>query len=125
MPVAMPMAATTQMVAALVRPETEPRMCRMVPAPMKPTPVMTLAAMRSGLAWPPMSSERCVNRAAPTQIRMLVRSPAGLPFISRSMPMAPPSTAASASCSSSSRRSERASSGRVPFTLGRLRRAGA
>jgi len=36
-----------------------------------------------------------VNSAAPTQIRMFVRSPAGFPASSRSMPIAPPSSVAS------------------------------
>src|SRR5881398_2140596 len=45
-------AATTQIVAALVRPTTAPRACRIVPAPMNPTPVTICAAMRVGSAFP-------------------------------------------------------------------------
>ena len=46
------MAATTQMVAALVRPTTAPRAWRIVPAPMNPTPVTICAATRVGSAVP-------------------------------------------------------------------------
>ena len=79
------------MVAALVRPVTYPWECRMVPAPMKPTPVRIWAAMRPGSPVPaPIWIERCVKVAAPMQMRMFVRRPAGLPFSSRSRPMIPP-----------------------------------
>src|SRR5881397_2654133 len=40
------MAATTQIVAALVKPTTAPRAWRIVPAPMNPTPVTICAATR-------------------------------------------------------------------------------
>jgi hypothetical protein len=51
-----------------------------------------------------MSMDRCVNSAAPTQMRMIVRSPAGLPAISRSSPIAPPKIVASSSLKSRTRR---------------------
>ena len=95
----MPMAVTTQMVAALVSPVTEPLWCRMVPAPMKPMPVRICAAILPGS--PPMTvkcSDRRVNMVAPRPMRMLVRRPAGLPFSSRSMPMMPLSSTDNASC---------------------------
>src|SRR5881394_4031028 len=105
------MAATTQIVAALVRPTTAPRAWRIVPAPMKPTPVTICAATRVvsvPAASPPLAdsieSERCVYSTEPMQIRMLVRSPAGLPPSSRSRPMAPASNVARPICSISSRR---------------------
>src|SRR6267154_3301637 len=96
------MAATTQIVAALVRPTTAPRAWRIVPAPMKPTPVTICAATRvvsvpGGIAPVlPVSiaSDRCVYSTDPMQIRMLVLSPAGLPPSSRSSPIAPPSSVA-------------------------------
>src|ERR1051325_5905438 len=111
-PSAMPIAATTQMVAALVSPTTAPRAWRIVPAPMKPTPVTIWAATRvvsvpGGIDPPPadsIASDRWVYSTEPTQIRMLVRSPAGLPPISRSRPIAPPSSVARPSCSIKSSR---------------------
>src|SRR5882762_593157 len=100
------MAATTQIVAALVSPTTAPRAWRIVPAPMKPTPVTICAATRvvsvPGAIAPAalsIASERCVYRTEPTQIRMFVRSPAGLPPSSRSKPIAPPNRTASPICS--------------------------
>src|ERR1051325_10513489 len=108
----MPIAATTQMVAALVSPTTAPRAWRIVPAPMKPTPGTIWAATRvvsvPGEIDPPpadsIASDRWVYSTEPTQIRMLVRSPAGLPPISRSRPIAPPSSVARPSCSIKSSR---------------------
>src|SRR5215472_9718395 len=44
-----------------------------------------------------MANEITVNIAAPKQMNILVRRPAGLRLSSRSSPMAPPSTAASSS----------------------------
>src|SRR6266487_3655529 len=108
----MPIAATTQIVAALVRPTTAPRAWRIVPAPIKPTPVTICAATRvvsvpagiTPVLAVSIASERCVYSTDPMQIRMLVRSPAGLPPSSRSRPMAPPSSVARPSCSMRSRR---------------------
>src|SRR5262245_317645 len=66
----------------------------MAPAPRKPIPVTTCAAMRSGV--PPVScSDVIVKSADPSAIRMLVRSPAGFRRASRSRPMMAPSPAAS------------------------------
>src|SRR5919197_4891839 len=106
------MAATTQIVAALVRPTTAPRACRIVPAPMKPTPVTICAATRvvsipAGIV--PFGArniaiERCVYSTDPMQIRILVRSPAGLPPSSRSSPIAPPRSVARPICSMRSSR---------------------
>src|ERR1041384_3023362 len=100
------MAATTQIVAALVRPTTAPRAWSIVPAPMNPTPATICAPTRGGLlpraiapAALSIASERCVYRTEPTQIRMFVRSPAGLPPSSRSKPIAPPNRTASPICS--------------------------
>src|SRR5438874_7770064 len=79
---------------------------RMAPPPRKPTPTTTCDATRvtsictsvllrvasSGAnAWIEMRP----NNAAPRQIRMCVRNPAGWASISRSMPSAPPSATAS------------------------------
>src|SRR6266496_27942 len=78
------MAATTQIVAALVSPTTAPRAWRIVPAPMKPTPVTIWPATRVASVAPcTIVSDSCVYRAEPMQIRMLVRRPAGLPPSSR------------------------------------------
>src|SRR6185312_9359578 len=56
-----------------------------------------------------ISIESWVNSAAPTQIRMFVRSPAGLPASSRSSPIAPPSRVASSSLASTLSRNASAS----------------
>src|SRR5262245_13639198 len=100
-PRAMPMPATTQIVAAVVSPRTNPCECSTAPAPRKPMPEMICAAMRVGS--PPSIwatfVEMLMNNVQPTQIRMFVRSPAGLSRISRSIPMMPPRIAASTSFS--------------------------
>src|SRR5713101_5076409 len=123
----MPMAATTQIVAALVRPVTAPRVWRMVPAPMKPTPARIWAATRPGSPLSAaMRTERTVNRVAPMLMRMLVRRPAGFPFSSRSRPMAPPSKTARTSWTSNSSRSACAPCGnRSPTAAALARPAGA
>src|ERR1039457_257987 len=98
------------MVAADVRPVIEPRACIMVPAPMKPIPVTTCAAMRPGspMRAPPNEVprfiERSMNNAEPTQMRMFVRRPAAFPAIWRSKPIAPPARMASSSFVMRSRR---------------------
>src|SRR5579864_153420 len=95
----MPMDATTKMVAAVVRPVTPPvRAWIIEPAPMKPMPGMICEAMRVPSPLPSLPAscmERMVNSAAPKEINILVRSPAGRRLSSRSRPMNPPSTAAS------------------------------
>src|SRR5581483_5449373 len=95
----MPIAATSQSVAAVVRPRTE-RPCRMIaPAPRKPMPVTICAAIRDGSVcglvkpYTPTS----VNSAAPTQTTRCVRRPACRSRSSRSRPIAPPRTAATKS----------------------------
>src|SRR5919198_808740 len=108
----MPIAATTQIVAALVNPTTAPRACKIVPAPIKPTPVTICAATRvvsvpGGMAPPlPLSiaRDRCVYSTDPMQMRILVLRPAGLPPSSRSRPIAPPSTVARPTWSMRSKR---------------------
>src|SRR5882672_4080901 len=68
----------------------------MVPAPRKPMPVTTWAAIRPGS--PGCPGRRLVATLAdshmksidPRQMRMLVRKPAGFFLISRSTPMRPP-----------------------------------
>ena len=47
-PTARPIQAVIQMPAAVVRPRTEPFICIIAPAPRKPTPLTTWAAMRPG-----------------------------------------------------------------------------
>src|SRR5690606_8962111 len=105
-PMLSPIAATTQIVAALVRPVMVPRVCRMVPAPRNPMPVTTCAAIRPGSpTWfAAMRVERSISSAEPRQMRMLVRRPAGFPRNSRSRPIAPPANAATISCAPRSRR---------------------
>src|SRR5919198_5613810 len=111
----MPIAATTQSVAAVVSPRTE-RPCRMIaPAPRKPIPVTTCAATRVGSArtmLPPETRKSrnpyapaIVNRAAPIETSMCVRKPASRSRSSRSIPTAPPSAAATASRRSASSQS--------------------
>src|SRR5262245_56006998 len=71
---------------------------RIAPAPRKPMPVTTCAAMRSGEPAPaPNSTERIENSAEPSAMSMFVLRPAGLWWYSRSRPIAPPSAAANAS----------------------------
>ncbi len=50
-PAAMPMAATAQMVAAVVSPRTRSFRRKIVPAPRKPIPVTIWAATREGSVW--------------------------------------------------------------------------
>src|SRR5436190_1814167 len=93
------------MVAALVRPTTAPRACRIVPAPMKPTPVTICAATRVGSEFPEaIVIDSLVYKTEPMQIRMFVRRPAGFPPSSRSSPMAPPNRVARLSWRNSSSR---------------------
>jgi hypothetical protein len=101
-PSAMPGAAASQMVEAVVRPMTLPPSRRIAPAPRNPMPVTMLAAMRVGLSSLPSRTDRIVKSAAPRQMKMMVRNPAALSRYSRSAPMSPPATTASASRSRSS-----------------------
>src|SRR5437763_1573704 len=108
----MPIAATTQSVAAVVRPRTDSP-CRMIaPAPRKPIPVTIWAAIRVGSArtmLPPETRKSrnpyapaIVKSAAPTETSMCVRNPASRSRSSRSIPTAPPSAAATTSRRSAS-----------------------
>src|SRR5262245_51360082 len=76
------------------------------PAPRKPIPVTICAAIRGGSTRTPQSvnpyAETRVNSADPTHTRRWVRSPAWRSRHSRSSPIAPPSTAARKSRSSTS-----------------------
>jgi hypothetical protein len=47
-PAAVPTAATSQIVAAVVRPRTESRRTKITPAPRKPMPLTICAATREG-----------------------------------------------------------------------------
>src|SRR5688500_3511140 len=93
----MPIADTTQSVAAVVRPITEPLAWMIVPAPRKPMPDTICAAMRPGSAFAgftamlPIATDISVSSVAPTQIRRLVRKPAALRRGSRAGPTAPTS----------------------------------
>src|SRR3954463_14040329 len=101
----MPIAATTQSVAAVVSPRTERPWRMIAPAPRKPMPVTICAAMRVGSArttlapefrnsWNPYAPT-IVNSADPSETSRCVRSPASRSRSSRSMPMSPPRPAAS------------------------------
>src|SRR3954470_1980383 len=97
----MPMAATTQSVAAVVSPRIESPSRMIAPAPRKPMPVTICAAMRDGSArtmlslptrnsWKPYA-ETIVNSADPSDTSRCVRIPASRSRISRSKPMMAPS----------------------------------
>jgi hypothetical protein len=88
------MAAFTNTNAADVRPSIWCLECRMVPAPIKPTPDTTCAAIRVGSPVD-VNMDTCVNTQDPKQIRTLVLIPAGFPNDSRSRPMQYPHVIAS------------------------------
>ncbi len=93
------MIAAAQRPAAVVRPFTRwRRVTMMVPAPMKPMPATTWAPRRAMSVYWPRTRYRywlvSVVIAAPRQIRIWVRKPAGRRLYSRSMPMMPPQTTA-------------------------------
>src|SRR5579872_44064 len=68
----------------------------MEPAPMKPMPGMIWAAMRAASEGTPANcADRSVNMAAPKQMNIFVRRPAGRCLYSRSRPIAPPRKAES------------------------------
>ena len=81
-----PMAAFTKTNAADVKPSMRCLDCKMVPAPIKPMPDTTCAAIRVGS---PVvaSNEKWVNKHDPKQIRLWVLIPAGFPMVSRSIPI--------------------------------------
>ena len=79
-PNAIPMAATDQMPAAVVRPSTRSLTWMIVPAPRKPMPVTIWATRRDTASSLPSnaSSPTSVNRQAPMATTAKVRTPAGL-----------------------------------------------
>src|SRR5260370_9825464 len=96
----MPIAASTNTVAAVVIPTTPPASRRIAPAPRKPMPWTMFEAIRVLPASPKacaISPERMVNSAVARHTKRLVRTPAGLRRRSRSMPITAPSTAATVS----------------------------
>src|SRR5438874_10521952 len=105
-PDAIPIAATSQSEAAVVRPRTERPWRMIAPAPRKPIPLTICAAILVGSTLPskPLNpyAETSVNRAAPTETTRCVRSPACRSRSSRSSPIAPPSAAATKRRSSTS-----------------------
>jgi hypothetical protein len=88
------------MLAAVVRPITDPRYLKIVPAPKKPIPVTTPAAILAGsqTATPLCKLKICMDvnmiRQEPTETRMWVRKPSALPWASLSKPINPPKIAA-------------------------------
>src|SRR5436190_1380861 len=108
----MPIAATTQSVAAVVRPRTARPWRMIAPAPRKPIPVTIWAAIRVGSARTTLApevrnsrkpyAETIVNRADPTETSRCVRRPASRSRSSRSRPSTAPSAAASATRPSTS-----------------------
>ena len=114
-PQATPTAALTHIAAAVVNPFTEecrsytPLDCRlfvMTPAPMKPTPLTILLAIRLGSTLAPTTSdaterkpyiEQIVNAVAPKLTRAIVRTPAGRSDEERSRPTAAPPSEATTS----------------------------
>src|SRR5712692_7350624 len=103
----MPIAATSQRVAAVVSPRTESPWRMIAPAPRKPMPLTICAAIRVGSARttePPCTrnsrkpyAETIVKSAEPTQTTRCVRSPAWRSRSSRSSPIAPPRAPATTS----------------------------
>ena len=91
-PQAIPIDATTKTVAALVRPLTRLRLCRIALLPEIPHPAQcsTPPALCPHSRRPPKTRTGSVNSAHPQQIRRLVRRPDGLWRISRSKPITPP-----------------------------------
>src|SRR6476646_1656135 len=96
----MPIAATTQRLAAVVSPRPERPWRMIAPAPRKPIPVTIWAAIRVGSYVTPFRAEKLksvqayaetiVNSAEPTPTSMWVRNPASRSLSSRSAPIAPP-----------------------------------
>src|SRR6266446_8345382 len=91
-PARLPTAAEHQSVVAVFRPRTDSPSRRMTPAPMKPIPEATWAAMRVGLFSPFIKALMSTKPADPTATRALVRRPAGRRCHCRSTPMMTPST---------------------------------
>ena len=92
-PVAVPIAATAQKVAAVDNPRTWAPSWTMTPAPRKPIPVAMAPKPAPGLVPPYVTAIRAKRQAA-AATRAEDRSPPGWRRHSRSAPMAPPSRAA-------------------------------
>ncbi len=83
----MPMAAVTQMTAAVVMPLITRWPCRITPAPRKPMPVTICAATRpESPVVVVKANDAMVNVADPRHTRESVRSPAGFSRRCRSPP---------------------------------------
>lgn len=93
-PIIMPIAARTQMTAAVVTPDTMPSLPIITPPPMKPMPVMIWAITLAESAFSSRSPDTEVKIYAPRQISMLVRMPAALPDSCLSMPIIKPHNSA-------------------------------
>ena len=87
---AIPTAAADQRVAAAVNPDTRPRSLIMAPAPRKPMPLTTCAAMRVRSAPSVANWESNPNTHDPTHTAAKVRTPAAGRSCLRSQPMKPP-----------------------------------
>src|SRR5436305_7955090 len=103
----MPIAATTQRLAAVVSPRIDKPSRMIAPAPRKPMPVTICAAIRVGSArttdaplarnsWKPYA-ETIVKSADPSDTSRCVRMPASRSRSSRSKPISPPSAQAKSS----------------------------
>lgn len=101
-PTASPIAATDQRLAAVVRPRTISPRNKIEPAPRKPIPDTTCAAIRDGsrTTWSRLRTSKKPNadtimiNVEPTQTSMCVRRPAAHDSRSRSKPITLPSAAA-------------------------------
>ncbi len=112
-PTSTPMAAVSQIDAAVVRPRTDRPSLKITPAPRKPMPVMMPWAMRVGStratsaldamnqrSWYRVTS---ISRLDARQTSVWVRKPAGRPWKLRSRPIKPPASTAISRCSVVSR----------------------
>ena len=98
-PAAMPIPAAAHRLAAVVRPRTDGPYLMIAPAPRNPMPVTIWAATRDGSVAVPSADgnptiDSTVNSADPSATSRWVRIPAGWSWISRSIPMTAPRTAA-------------------------------
>lgn len=100
-PVAKPIAAVAQRLAAVVMPLTLSFSAQIVPAPMKPIPATTPPATCAGC--PPKLADIIVKRQEPKETSMCVRKPAGRWACSRSIPTMAPRATAKSKLSSASR----------------------
>mmetsp|Transcript_7667 Transcript_7667/g.25152 ORF Transcript_7667/g.25152 Transcript_7667/m.25152 type:complete len:258 (+) Transcript_7667:571-1344(+) len=94
-----PSAADTHTAHAVVTPRTGSRTdpFAITPAPMKPTPVQTCAAARTGSPPSMPKTQASVYSALPDETSVIDRSPAGLSASFRSNPMMAPHAAATSS----------------------------